>query len=146
VFQQEVDFTQVKYVSATQLTAVSPAHQAETVDVQVFDGAATSPVNSPGDWFTFLAPYVTGISPASGPTGGDTQVIISGVNFSPSDQVIFAGSSVALFTQVTYVSATELTAVSPAQTAGTGDLRILSAGLVSRPTAPPISSPSWPRR
>jgi sugar lactone lactonase YvrE len=73
--------------SNTQITAVSPAHVSGTVDI-----VATSPVGSSAivsdDNYTYfianpitLAPIITRISPALGPTTGDTTVIITGSGF-----------------------------------------------------------------
>jgi len=66
-------------VSATQITATSPAGSA---------GAVTVTVNAPGgsgsqsNAFTYVpAPTVTGIAPAFGPTAGGTTVTITGTNF-----------------------------------------------------------------
>ena len=56
--------------SATQITATSPPGTG-VVDVTVVTPGSTSPVNRPGDQFTYFAvPAVTGVSPASGSDGG----------------------------------------------------------------------------
>src|SRR4051812_39601051 len=55
---------------------------------------------------------VTGVSPAVGPTGGGNKVSIQGTNFVSGCTVKFGSIA---STSVTFVSATQLTAVVPAQ-------------------------------
>jgi hypothetical protein len=75
--------TSIKFISDTQITAVSPAG-AGTVDITVTTPAGTSGAN-PADRFTYLA--VTGLNPASGPTGSTVQV--SGSGFTGATAVQF---------------------------------------------------------
>ena len=56
------------------------------------------------------APAVTGISPSSGPTGGGTNVTISGTNLTGATTVDFGSNGA---TNVTLVNASEITATSP---------------------------------
>ena len=67
------------------------------------------------------APQVTGIAPSSGPAAGGTTVTITGSNFASGAQVLFGATA---SPSVTYVSADELQAVSPA---GTGTVDVLVA-------------------
>ncbi len=76
------------------------------------------------------APTVTGVTPVSGPAAGGTTVTITGTGFFPASSVAF-GSTPA--TSVTYVSPTQLTAVSPTTATGptgtaTVDVRVTTAG------------------
>jgi hypothetical protein len=66
------------------------------------------------------APTVTGINPSSGPTGGGTTVSITGTGFNCVTGVSF-GAAGATFT---VVSPTQITATSPAGTAGTVDVTV----------------------
>jgi hypothetical protein len=66
------------------------------------------------------APTITGISPSSGPTSGGTTVTITGTGFNCVTGVSF-GSSAATFT---VNSPTQITATSPAGTAGTVDVTV----------------------
>ncbi|HTU29617.1 MAG TPA: IPT/TIG domain-containing protein [Solirubrobacteraceae bacterium] len=121
----------VTYVSATRLTAVSPAENAGTVDITVTTASGTSKIVK-ADHYTFKPPpkpTVTKVSPASGPTAGSTKVTITGKNFAASSSVQF-GSTAA--TTVTYVSATKLTAVSPAESDGTVDVTVTTASGTSK--------------
>jgi hypothetical protein len=70
------------------------------------------------------APAVTGISPASGPTGGGNPVTITGTNFTNASTVNF-GSTPA--TSFTVDSDTQITATAPAGTAGTEDVLVSTA-------------------
>ena len=79
-------------VSATSITATSPAESAGTVDVIVTAAGGPSAVNQPADQFTYSvppAPTVTGVSPDLGPTTGGTTVTITGTNFSAGSTVKF---------------------------------------------------------
>jgi hypothetical protein len=71
------------------------------------------------------APGVMGINPNSGPTTGNTLVTISGTNFTP-DSIVFFGLEQS--STVTYVSSTELTAVSPMEAIGTVDVIVNTEG------------------
>ncbi len=107
--------------SATQATATAPAEAAGTVDVTVATLSGTS-ANSTADHFTYeVAPTVTAISPVAGPLTGSTSVTITGTGFTGATGVSF-GSSAA----ISYVvnSPTSIGAVSPAEGAGTVDVRV----------------------
>ena len=111
--------------SATQITAVSPAGSAGTVDVTVTTAGGTS-ATVPGDQFTFVAaPTVTSLATTSGPTAGGTSVVITGTNLTAASAVRFGATNAASFT---VNSATQITAVSPAGSAGTVDVTVTTAG------------------
>src|SRR5208283_14619 len=79
----------VTVVSATSITAVSPAGSAGTVDVTVTTPGGTS-ATLPADEFTYdPVPAVTGISPAAGPVAGGTTVTITGTGFTGATAVTF---------------------------------------------------------
>jgi prepilin-type processing-associated H-X9-DG protein len=101
------------YVSATSITAVSPAvTTVQTVDITVIVSGATSAINQPGDQFTYAAPTVTSLTTnTSGPATGGTTVTINGTNFVAGATATFGGVSAG---SVTFVSSTQLTALSPA--------------------------------
>ncbi|HEV2708505.1 MAG TPA: IPT/TIG domain-containing protein [Pyrinomonadaceae bacterium] len=128
-----VDSPAVTFISSTQLVAVTPPGQAlGPVNVRV--------VNSPGvavaaqDAFTYVAapppppppvPVINSVSPASGSTSGGTQLIITGQNFAPGCVAKFGGVEA----QTTFVSSTQLNAVTPAaQTVGFVTVRVLNPG------------------
>lgn len=79
--------------------------------------------------FTFTttsAPTVTSVSPASGSTAGGTSVTIIGTNFTGATAVDFGSGNAG--TNVTVVSATEITVTSPAGTAGTVNVTVTTPG------------------
>jgi hypothetical protein len=113
--------------SATQITATSPAEAAGLVDVKVTTAGGTS-ATSTADQFTYAAnnaPTVTGISPTSGLIAGGTTVIITGTNLTGATAVKFGSVAASSFT---VNSATQITATSPAETAGLVDVKVTTAG------------------
>ena len=96
-------------------------------------------------------PVVTAISPATGPTGGGTAVTITGIDLTDANAVDF-GTNAA--TNVQDISATEVTATSPAGAAGTVDVterphlahrqrrrRLTSSPTTCRFRRPPVTRP-----
>ena len=82
-----------------------------------FSGAAWAFVNS-------TAPTVTKVSPPKGTAQGTTTVSITGTNFTEATAVSFGSTDAATFT---VNSANSITAVSPAEAAGTIDVRVSGA-------------------
>ena len=66
-------------------------------------------------------PTLTSISPASGPAAGGTAVTITGSNFQSGAAVSFGGMA---SSQVTFVSAGQLQATTPAHSAGAVDVKV----------------------
>ncbi|WP_174990110.1 IPT/TIG domain-containing protein [Pandoraea aquatica] len=111
--------------TATQIIATSPAGSAGTVDITVTSTGGTS-ATSGADQFTYVnVPTVSNVSPSSGPTGGGTTVTISGANFVVGSTTVKFGTTTA--TGVSVSSASSLTAVAPAGTAGTVDITVTTA-------------------
>ena len=90
-------------------------------DIGAFEYGASAPI-----------PMVTGINPTSGSTAGGTSIAITGSNFTSGSTVSFGGTSAA---SVTFISATSLTAVSPAHAAGTVDVIVSTWGGTSTTSA-----------
>lgn len=108
---------------STSITATAPAHAAGTVDVSVTTPAGTSPA-SPADQFTYAPPpTIKKVSPKSGSTGGGTVVTITGTGFSTASAVHFGTSAAASFT---IDSSTTITAVTPAEAAGSVSVTVTS--------------------
>jgi len=101
--------------SATQITATSPAGTG-TVDITATTAGGTS-ATSAADQFSYTtpAPAVTSISPTSGPAAGGTSVVITGTNLTGATAVKFGATNATSFT---VNSATQITATTPAGTAG----------------------------
>jgi hypothetical protein len=109
--------------SATQITAVSPAGTAATVDIVVTSSYGSSSISS-ADQFTWAdaaAPTVTGLSVTSGPMAGGTSVVITGTGFTAATVVTFGGTAATSFT---VNSATQITATAPPQAGGTVDVSV----------------------
>ena len=112
--------------SDSQITAVSPAGIG-TVSVWVATAiGATSATAGPP--FAYSAPppppQVTGVAPNSGSTLGGTSVVISGAGFTGAAAVAFGATAAANFN---IDSDTQITATSPASTAGTVDISVTGA-------------------
>ncbi|MEO5821029.1 MAG: DUF5719 family protein [Vicinamibacteraceae bacterium] len=113
----------VTLVSSTQLRATTPAGTAGAQAVQVTNASGAS--GTLNGAFTYTAPVgaptLTAVSPTSGPTAGGTTIALTGTNF-VSGATVRVGGTVA--TNVTFVSATQVTARTPAGTAGARDVQI----------------------
>jgi hypothetical protein len=132
-----VDFAGVQapftFVSDAEITATSPAGSVGAADVTVTTPGGTS-ATSTADHFTYFpAPVVTGVSPGAGPLAGGTMVTITGTGLTGATAVSFGLSA---GTQVTVVSDTEVTAVSPGGSAGAVGVTVTTPGGTSSLTPP----------
>ena len=110
--------------SATQITASSPAGSPGTVDITVTTVGGTSATSS-ADQFTYIGiPTVSSVSPSSGPTTGSTSVVITGTNLTAASAVKFGTANAASYT---VTAATQITATSPAGSAGTVDITVTTS-------------------
>ncbi len=117
--------------SSTSVTAVSPAESSGTVDIRVTTPAGTSAALT-ADHFRFLAPTVTGLSPAAGPKAGGTSVTITGSGFALGATTIFKFGPLAA-SGVSCASTTSCTAIAPARTrAGAVAVKATVAGMSSK--------------
>lgn len=108
--------------SDTQITAASPPGTAgSSVNVTVVSPHGTGSVRF--NYEPAPVPTVTGLNPNSGPPSGGTTVTINGTNFTSTATVAFGANAA---TSVTFVSPTQLTAVSPAGT-GTVNVRVTTS-------------------
>jgi IPT/TIG domain len=104
----------VTFINNTQLKVVMPSGGSGTVGVKVVDpdGQVATLANA----YTFNpAPSVSTVTPPAGSTAGGTTVTISGTNFISGATVAFGPNNA---TSVTFVSASQLTAVTPGSTGG----------------------------
>ena len=114
--------TEVEYKSATELKAKTAATAAGKDEVVVTTGEISS---SGGVDFTYLAaPHVTSVSPAEGSTAGGTAIVLKGTDFVSGAKVTLAGEEA---TSVVVVSATEITAKTPAGSAGKDEVVVVDA-------------------
>ena len=116
--------TNVVVVSSTTITATTPAGSAGAVTVTVTNPGSLS--GSLASGYTYVVtPTVTSVSPNNGPTSGGTAVTVTGTNFVSGATVLF-GSTAA--TNVVVVSATQITATTPAGSAGVVTVTVTSNG------------------
>ena len=115
--------TNVTVVSGTQITATTPAGSAGAATVTVtVNGQAGSLANA----FTYIAPpTVTSVSPSAGPIAGGTAVTITGTNFATGATVTIGGTAA---TNVVVVSGTQVTATTPAGSAGAATVTVTVNG------------------
>jgi IPT/TIG domain len=99
---------------------IAPAEGAGWHNVFVTTPGGTSPAVT-ADQFTYVLtlPVVSSLSQASGPTAGGTTVTIKGTGFSGATQVLFGTVPATSFS---VSSSTRITAVAPAEAAGTVDV------------------------
>ena len=118
--------------NARVLTFSTPPHAAGTVSVTVTaPGGTTPPIPGGFLYQPPLNPVVTGVSPDSGSTAGGASVTITGTGFTSVTGVSFGSAAAASFT---VNSATSITAVTPAGSAGTVDVRVTSQFFGTSPT------------
>ncbi|MGH9790273.1 MAG: beta strand repeat-containing protein, partial [Candidatus Acidiferrales bacterium] len=107
--------TAVTLLSSTQLTAVTPGGFG-TVDVQVRNPDGQIATLAGTFNYTLAAPpNIQSVSPNSGPASGGTQITITGADFVSGASVVVGGVAA---TGVNFVSATEITAITPAHAPG----------------------------
>ena len=106
--------TAVTVISSSQINAMAPAHSAGAVSITVSSGGSSA------TWagtFTYTsAPIVNSVSPNSGPVAGGTTVTILGSGFESGAIVKFGAI---LAASATFISPTQIQAVTPAETAST---------------------------
>ena len=106
--------TNVVVVSSTQITATAPAGTAGAVTITVTNPGVAG--GSLANGFTYIiSPAVSNVSPNNGPTAGGTAVTITGTNFAAGATVTFGANAA---TNVVVVSGTQITATTPAGSAG----------------------------
>jgi len=113
-------------VSGTSITATAPASTTGAGPVTVTvttPGGTTSSTPSVANTFTYLAPTVTRVYPASGPAGGGSKVTISGTWFQGATTVTFGTVEATSFTIST--TGTTITAIAPASISGAGPVAVV---------------------
>jgi uncharacterized protein with beta-barrel porin domain len=121
-------------VNDTQIAASAPANGPGTYNVTVTSANGTSTTSSWTQYTYVAAPTVTAVSPAAGPTGGGTTVVITGTGFSaaPGTGAVKFGATNATYT---INSNTQITATAPANAAGTYDITVTTPGGTSATSA-----------
>ncbi|NBT31268.1 MAG: phospholipase, partial [Rhodobacteraceae bacterium] len=108
--------------TATAITLAAPAHAAGQVNVSVTTTGGTSSTAGTTDDYTYVnLPVVSGLVPSAGPLTGGTSVVLTGSDFSSASAVKFGSNDATSFT---VDSATQITAVAPAGSAGAVDVSV----------------------
>jgi hypothetical protein len=118
--------TRVEILSATEIIAASPTGSG-IVNVTVVGPGGTSATSSNDDFTYAAAPTVASVIPAAGSVAGGAVVTITGTGFTGATSVDFGLTAA---TNVQVISATEITATSPAG-AGTVNVLVVTPGGIS---------------
>jgi hypothetical protein len=151
-----IQATSFAFLSATSVTASTPAHGAGAVGVVVTTPSGDSPAAA-GATFTFESstvpgPTVSGVAPSSGPVVGGTSVTITGTNLTGATGVTVGGAAA---TDVVVVNDTTVTATTPAHDAGavgvvvttpSGDSPAAAGATFTYVEAPPVCTTPSPIR
>ncbi len=117
--------------SATSITAVSPPGTTGVSDLSVTTPNGTSGA-FPNDVFKYGNPTVTSVSPATGPSTGETSVTVTGSGFAPGPELTVLKFGKSLGSLVECPSSTTCMVVAPpAKKAGTVDVRARAGGKTS---------------
>lgn len=101
-----VPATDIVVTGSTQITCTYPPHAAGLVELRV---------TNPDDLFdtadfTYIAPFITAVTPNHGPATGGTPVVITGDGFVPNSEIEFDGIPA---TAIVFVDPQEYTCTSP---------------------------------
>ena len=110
----------------TKIIAYSPPEEVGSVDISVI----TPPgVTVGGGTFTYGAPSITNVKPASGPIAGGTKVTITGSALAGPSSVMFGSTPATKYSVNT--KGTKITVYSPAESAGTVNITVTTPGGMS---------------
>ncbi|MGP0049012.1 MAG: IPT/TIG domain-containing protein, partial [Solirubrobacteraceae bacterium] len=119
-----------KSAAAWTLEPISEANSLESISCFSIDECVT--VDSNGNGFLgTIPPVVSAVSPAAGPVTGDTTVTITGSGLSNATAVRFGSVAASYVVN----SDTSITATSPAGSAGSVDVTVVTAGGTSQTSA-----------
>jgi IPT/TIG domain-containing protein len=118
--------TGVSVVSSTSITATTPAHSAGTASVVVTNTDGLNGTLSGGFTYSAVnpAPSVTAINPNNGSTDGGTAVTVTGTGFLAGATLSIGGTTAP---GASVVSATSITATTPAHGAGPVDVVVTNS-------------------
>jgi putative cell wall-binding protein len=120
--------TDVTVVAPTELEATAPSGTPGPVSVTVSDAYGTSPSGATFTYVTSPTIDAGGLSPSSGPTTGGTTVTIRGNGFTSAVGTTTVDFGATTSPIVDVVSSSEITAASPAGSAGTVDVSVVDVG------------------
>lgn len=113
-----------KVLSNTEIAAVSPAEGAGTIAISVVSPRGVSATSSHDRYTYARRPGISHINPSSGTTSGGTSVTITGSGLAGATAVTFGKESA----KFKVISATNIRATSPADSAGTVRITVVTPG------------------
>lgn len=117
--------TNVTVVSATQITATTPAGALGPVAVLVSTAAGQVGGLTAGFTYAETKPVVNSVSPSTGASGGGTAISIAGTGFAAGATVTVGGAAAS---NVVVVSATQITAITPPGAVGAATVLVTGGG------------------
>lgn len=116
--------TSFRVDNSTQITAQTPPGRAGTQAVSVTTAAGTVAKTGAFTYTSAVSPAIASLAPTSGSTTGGTSVVITGTGLTGATAVTFGGAAA---TSYTVDSATQITASTPAHSAGAVDVAVTTA-------------------
>ncbi len=112
------------------LTVIAPYGNLGAVDITLISSGVSDVTKYSA--YQYVAPQVTAVSPASGPSAGGTNVTITGSGFGTSGSVSVTIGGVPA-TNITRVDSTRITATTPAGTVGAANVVVTVSGSAGSP-------------
>jgi len=125
--------TSTTSTSPTSTTSTSPTSTTSTSPTSTTSTSSSTTTSSSSTTSSSTAPTTTGLTPASGPTGGGTRVTVTGSRFVPGSTSVTIGAVVVPAAQVKVSSATSLSFVTPAHAAGAVNVKVTTPAGTSGP-------------
>jgi len=125
--------TSTTSTSPTSTTSTSPTSTTSTSSTSTTSTSSSTTTSSSSTTSSSTAPTTTGLTPASGPTGGGTRVTVTGSRFVPGSTSVTIGAVVVPAAQVKVSSATSLSFVTPAHAAGAVNVKVTTLAGTSGP-------------
>ena len=123
----------VASTTSTSTTSTSPTSTTSTSSTSTTSTSSSTTTSSSSTTSSSTAPTTTGLTPASGPTGGGTRVTVTGSRFVPGSTSVTIGAVVVPAAQVKVSSATSLSFVTPAHAAGAVNVKVTTLAGTSGP-------------
>ena len=123
----------VASTTSTSTTSTSPTSTTSTSPSSTTSTSSSTTTSSSSTTSSSTAPTTTGLTPASGPTGGGTRVTVTGSRFVPGSTSVTIGAVVVPAALVKVSSATSLSFVTPAHAAGAVNVKVTTPAGTSGP-------------
>ena len=123
----------VASTTSTSTTSTTSTSTTSTSPTSTTSTSSSTTTSSSSTTSSSTAPTTTGLTPASGPTGGGTRVTVTGSRFVPGSTSVTIGAVVVPAAQVKVSSATSLSFVTPAHAAGAVNVKVTTPAGTSGP-------------